>query len=700
MEEQNKMYKYRAFISYSHKDKAFAKWLHKRIENYKIPKSLREKYPHLPKDLKRSIFRDEEELPTSSVLGDNLRYALDHSKKLIVICSPFSVASKWVNEEIRYFKEVHGEFSVLAIITSGEPKSSNAKEEAFPKSLRYVVGEDGELTDKETEPLAGDARKGNDKEMALMKLIAGVLEVDFADLWEREKREARKRKFILSAVIVAFVALAFFVQLQSHAISSTEELKLIEREIIKTEYKLKEEKDSSVIKQLRKRLKELKEQEKNKQATLKQFGLTKTKLAEEAKNEYDKGDKKGAIAILESKNKDTTNEQLLLARIYIEEHQYKKAKKSYKVATLLECSYNNILEYANFLSSQKDFQEIESLYEKLDLEYLPPAKQSCITHNLGKLYATNNQLVKSEEVYKKALKVRRALAKTNPSAYNSAVATTLYNLATLYKKMNRMKEAEEIFLEALEINKALSQKKPLVYNSTIATTLNSLANLYSKENRVKEAKEVYLEALKLRRALAETNSSVYNSDLAMTLNNLALLYYKINRLKDAEEAYLEALTLRRALAKTNPSAYNFDVAMTLNNLAGLYDKVNRVKEAKEIYLEALDFFRALAKKNPTAYNYYIAGMLNNLTLLLHNKLNQVKEAEEAYFEALKLSRALAKENPSAYGITLATSLFIGVVLLNQPMENLDEAEAILQQFKGIPQAERLLGIIQKIRNKR
>jgi len=60
---QTETYKYQAFISYSHRDKAFAKWLHKRIENYKIPKSLREKYPNLPKDLKRSLFRDEEELP-------------------------------------------------------------------------------------------------------------------------------------------------------------------------------------------------------------------------------------------------------------------------------------------------------------------------------------------------------------------------------------------------------------------------------------------------------------------------------------------------------------------------------------------------------------------------------------------------------------------------------------------------------------
>ena len=149
------------------------------------------------------------------MLGDNLKYALDNSEKLIVICSSHSVASKWVNEEIRYFKEVHGEFSVLAILKSGEPKAStssvsDASQEAFPKSLLYKVDENGKLTDEETEPLAGEARSYWGREMALMKLIAGILGVDFADLWEREKVEARKRWTIKIFFTLMFLATVWF----------------------------------------------------------------------------------------------------------------------------------------------------------------------------------------------------------------------------------------------------------------------------------------------------------------------------------------------------------------------------------------------------------------------------------------------------------------------------------------------------------
>jgi hypothetical protein len=62
-----KTYKYKAFISYSHKDKEFADWLHEQLEKYKIPKDLIAKNPNLSKKF-YPIFRDEEELFTWAYL--------------------------------------------------------------------------------------------------------------------------------------------------------------------------------------------------------------------------------------------------------------------------------------------------------------------------------------------------------------------------------------------------------------------------------------------------------------------------------------------------------------------------------------------------------------------------------------------------------------------------------------------------------
>jgi len=199
-------YKYKAFVSYSHQDQKFAKWLHRKIENYKIPKSLRQKYPNLPKNLKRTLFIDDEELPTASALPDNLSNAMESSELLIVLCSPSATQSYWVDKEITYFKQHHGEGKVLAVLKEGEPNATYSSVydntlEAFPKSLRYALNNEGELTKERTEPLAADARKRSQRKKALIKLIAGILKVDFADLWEREKREARKRRVVFGVYI-------------------------------------------------------------------------------------------------------------------------------------------------------------------------------------------------------------------------------------------------------------------------------------------------------------------------------------------------------------------------------------------------------------------------------------------------------------------------------------------------------------------
>ena len=117
---------YKAFISYSHKDEKFGKWLHKALEKYKIPKELRKDHPHLPKSL-FPIFRDREELSTSSDLGTEILKALHHSKYLIIICSVHSAKSQWVNQEIIDFKAKHGEDKVHAIILNITPLSFKVK---------------------------------------------------------------------------------------------------------------------------------------------------------------------------------------------------------------------------------------------------------------------------------------------------------------------------------------------------------------------------------------------------------------------------------------------------------------------------------------------------------------------------------------------------------------------------------------------
>ena len=100
--------KYRAFISYSHRDSKWADWLHKGMETYRPPKVLVGSSTGrgvVPKRL-TPIFRDREELASATDLGTVISEALQQSACQIVICSPQAAKSKWVNEEIIAFKRL------------------------------------------------------------------------------------------------------------------------------------------------------------------------------------------------------------------------------------------------------------------------------------------------------------------------------------------------------------------------------------------------------------------------------------------------------------------------------------------------------------------------------------------------------------------------------------------------------------------
>ncbi len=76
--------------------------------------------------------------------------------------------------------------------------------------MKYEVNRDGELKDKQTEPIAGDGRDFWVRKRGLIKLIAGILRVDFADLWEREKKEAKKRWVIRAIFFLSLVGAIWF----------------------------------------------------------------------------------------------------------------------------------------------------------------------------------------------------------------------------------------------------------------------------------------------------------------------------------------------------------------------------------------------------------------------------------------------------------------------------------------------------------
>ncbi len=203
--------KYKAFISYSHADAAWAKWLHVRLEKYRFPKQLRGQITlngQIPENLK-PIFRDREDLSAGASLGDKIEAALDDSENLIVICSPNSARSKWVNEEVLYFKRRNRSQHIYAVIIDGEPFSDSNETECLPAALRFDLGDDGQLSTLPAEPLASDLRdQGDGKRLGLIKLIAGMAGLELDDLIQRDLQRSRQRvTFITLAASIAVLSM-------------------------------------------------------------------------------------------------------------------------------------------------------------------------------------------------------------------------------------------------------------------------------------------------------------------------------------------------------------------------------------------------------------------------------------------------------------------------------------------------------------
>jgi WD40 repeat protein len=199
--------RYDLFISYrqADPDREIARRLVRLLESYRVPRAL------VKRGVRRRIrvFRDREELSASADLNLAIRDALAASRYLVVLCSPRTRESTWIDKEIGVFRDLGRDDRILTLLLEGTPN------EAFPSAL---------LRDRApgSEPLAADARgstvraKGRALADAKLRLLAPVLECRYDDLRQREA-EARTRRLV-SALIGAGVVLAVVLSLAVWAI--------------------------------------------------------------------------------------------------------------------------------------------------------------------------------------------------------------------------------------------------------------------------------------------------------------------------------------------------------------------------------------------------------------------------------------------------------------------------------------------------
>jgi tetratricopeptide (TPR) repeat protein len=189
---------FRAFVSYSHADAAFAAWLQRKLEGYRLPRRLAGQVEPLPGQSPGRIgpvFRDRPDLSAAQDLSAAVREAIALSSALVVVASPDAARSQWVAREIDLFRELHPDAPVLVALVRGDSA------DAVPEPLRAGGAH----------PLAADFRKqGDGKRLAFLKIVAGLADLPLDALVQRDAQRQVRR---VTAVTLGAIGLVLIMAL-------------------------------------------------------------------------------------------------------------------------------------------------------------------------------------------------------------------------------------------------------------------------------------------------------------------------------------------------------------------------------------------------------------------------------------------------------------------------------------------------------
>jgi tetratricopeptide (TPR) repeat protein len=577
-------FKYRAFISYSHSDERWAKWLHKSLETYSVPKHLvgtATAFGPVPERF-APVFRDRDELATATNLGETLTRALEQSAFQVVICSPAAAKSRWVNEEILAFKRLGREHRIFCLIVAGEPGASasaaTADQECFPNALIYKMGEDGQLTETRGEPIAADARPHKDsKQDVRLKLVAGMLGVGLDELKQREAHRRHRRMMML--VTASIVGMTITSGLAAAAWLARNQA---ERERIRAES----------------------EAETARQTTNFLVGLFAVSDPNEARG--------NSITAREILDKGAQRIQMELAT------------QPAIQATLMETMGTVYTSLALYPSAASLLDS--ALRKRLELYGADSLEAAQSAEKLGGVLTLTAEYDKAEVMYRKALGLRQKLL--GPEHVD--IARSQYQLADLLFRKGEYDAAEPLFREAL------AMRRKLLGGSTVevAKSLEGLAmNLYN-QGKYDEA----LPAMRLAVALQRQLHKEPHTDLAEALSNLGVVLSDMGEYSESEQLYREALQMKRVLlGDTHP-----EIALTLNNIAYALTDQKKYDAAASMYRQAIAMQHTLLGDDHPD----IAAALNNLAFVLHDK-GDAEGARRMLQQSLDMyRRTVGPEHPS------------------------------------------------------
>lgn len=208
---------YDAFLSYSRADAPVAEGIQKGL--HRIGRKMGRLHA-------LRVFRDKTDLAASPSLWDKIRGALDGSRYLVVVLSPNSAKSEWVNKEVDYWLTHRGRDNLVLVLADGtvvwdgthgrfDPNTSTAALPALAEP--DALGDEPIYIDvSEDNPWDADNAIFRDKITDIAAPIHGKTKYELAS--EDHKEQQRFRRFrrlaiaglaLLTVIAIAAASLAF-----------------------------------------------------------------------------------------------------------------------------------------------------------------------------------------------------------------------------------------------------------------------------------------------------------------------------------------------------------------------------------------------------------------------------------------------------------------------------------------------------------
>lgn len=605
--------RYRAFISYSHKDNVAGNRLFKYLDGYRPPRALIGRdTPFGPVPAKLyPIFRDREELACSPALAGRLQAALNASEHLVVICSPDAAASQWVNEEIRMFQRSGRGNRIHAVLVAGEPAVS------FPPALTSAEGD---------KPLATDLRKeGDGWTDGPLKVAAGILGLSFGELKDRDVARARVRARVRASIIAAMLLLTLLAVgggvMWSWTARDSEKLLA---EAIK-------------------------------------------KAAADVGGAVRFADRIGVSRDLTEDMLRTTERGLDMVYGIAIGSPWLPWQKRAALQPLVAGRAELLMVYADHYGTiGRTDRQLETAERALvtladvarqDPENVKWQRQLAMNHDLlGSVRATRGNTVQALASFQSALVIREQLAQAQPEddRLQRDVSLSYSHIGDILRRHGRPTEALSAYRAALAVAERLLASSPgnAELQRDVLVGNHKLGDMLLKQEDLDAVAPAYRQALAIavRLAAADPNHLQAQRDLSISHDKVGDLLYRQHQLQAALSSYEASAAIAERLAAAVPEevAVHRDLALSFDNIGDVRLRQGRAREALDSYSAARSIRQRLVNMDPGN------ALLDRDLSVSHNKIGHVLAAEprpeaalQEYRAALVIRERLAAADPAS-----------------------------------------------------